>query len=74
MVKDVQIGARRLRPRRGVPDGLRLPHAGTITNRVTTAVSAVPGVTSVQVVLDVMSDEQRAELRRPCAAATPPSR
>ena len=36
----------------------------TITNRVTQAVSAVPGVTSVLVVLDVMSDEQRAELRR----------
>jgi ATP-binding protein involved in chromosome partitioning len=36
----------------------------TITNRVTTAVTAVPGVTSVQVELDVMSDEQRAELRK----------
>ena len=63
MVKDVQIGA----------DGsVRVdvyltvsgcPMRETITNRVTQAVSAVPGVTSVQVVLDVMSDEQRAELR-----------
>jgi ATP-binding protein involved in chromosome partitioning len=64
MVKDVQIG----------PDGsvrveVYLTVAGcpmreTITNRVTQAVSAVPGVTAVSVVLDVMSDEQRAELRR----------
>ncbi|MGY1619267.1 Mrp/NBP35 family ATP-binding protein [Geodermatophilus sp. SYSU D00691] len=64
MVKDVQIGA----------DGsvrveVYLTVAGcpmreTITNRVTQAVSAVAGVTSVQVALDVMSDEQRSELRR----------
>src|SRR5947209_15060039 len=64
MVKDVQIGA----------DGsVRVdvyltvsgcPMRETITNRVTTAVSAVPGVTSVRVELDVMSDEQRAELRK----------
>src|SRR5438309_647188 len=64
MVKDVQIGA----------DGaVRVevyltvsgcPMRETITNRVTQAVSAVPGVTSVQVGLDVMSDEQRAELRK----------
>jgi ATP-binding protein involved in chromosome partitioning len=40
------------------------PMRETITSRVTQAVSAVPGVTSVQVGLDVMSDEQRAELRR----------
>ena len=64
MVKDVQIG----------PDGavrveVYLTVAGcpmreTITNRVTTAVGAVAGVTSVQVGLDVMNDEQRAELRK----------
>ncbi|MGY1751585.1 Mrp/NBP35 family ATP-binding protein [Blastococcus sp. SYSU D01042] len=64
MVKDVQID----------PDGsvrveVYLTVAGcpmreTITNRVTTAVGAVAGVTSVQVGLDVMSDEQRAELRK----------
>ena len=39
------------------------PMRDTITERVTTAVGAVPGVTSVSVELDVMSDEQRAELR-----------
>lgn len=40
------------------------PMRDTITNRVTTAVSAVSGITSVGVTLDVMSDEQRTELRR----------
>jgi ATP-binding protein involved in chromosome partitioning len=40
------------------------PMRETITARVTEAVSAVPGVTRVEVELDVMSDEQRAELRR----------
>ncbi|QJY44935.1 Mrp/NBP35 family ATP-binding protein [Pseudonocardia broussonetiae] len=40
------------------------PMKDTITTRVTVAVSQVPGVTGVQVDLDVMSDEQRAELRR----------
>src|SRR3712207_3506693 len=40
------------------------PMRETITSRVTQAVSAVPGVTAVQVGLDVMNDEQRAELRR----------
>jgi ATP-binding protein involved in chromosome partitioning len=40
------------------------PLRETITNRVTTAVEKVPGVTGVQVELDVMSDEQRTELRR----------
>ncbi len=39
------------------------PMRGPITDRVTEAVSAVPGVTAVRVELDVMSDEQRAELR-----------
>ena len=37
------------------------PMRETITKRVTEAVSRVPGVTSVRVELDVMSDEQRAE-------------
>src|SRR5688500_12844307 len=64
MVKDVRIG----------DDGTveievyltvsGCPMRETITNRVTQAVSAVPGVTSVSVALDVMNDEQRAELRR----------
>ena len=67
MVKDVQIGVG------GDPGAVRVevyltvagcPMRETITNRVTQAVSAVPGVTSVAVGLDVMSDEQRAELRR----------
>ena len=40
------------------------PMKDTITSRVTTAVSAVSGVTAVSVELDVMNDEQRKELRR----------
>ena len=40
------------------------PMRETITKRVTDAVSAVAGVTEVRVELDVMSDEQRTELRR----------
>jgi ATP-binding protein involved in chromosome partitioning len=39
------------------------PMKDTLTERVTSAVSAVPGVTSVVVELDVMSDEQRKELQ-----------
>lgn len=39
------------------------PMKGTITERVTSAVEALPGVTSVEVVLDVMSDEQRAAMK-----------
>ena len=67
MVKDVQIGVG------GDPGAVRVevyltvagcPMRETITNRVTQAVSAVAGVTSVQVGLDVMSDEQRTELRK----------
>jgi ATP-binding protein involved in chromosome partitioning len=40
------------------------PMRETITARVTTAVSKVPGINGVRVELDVMSDEQRAALRR----------
>ena len=40
------------------------PLRDTITARVTDVVSAVPGVRDVRVELDVMSDEQRRELRR----------
>jgi ATP-binding protein involved in chromosome partitioning len=40
------------------------PMRDTITKRVTQAVSAVAGITGVDVELDVMSDEQRTELRR----------
>ena len=39
------------------------PMRGEITNRVTAAVSKVDGVESVEVELDVMSDEQRTALR-----------
>lgn len=39
------------------------PMQTTITERVTDAVMKVPGVTNVQVALDVMSDEQRAEMK-----------
>ena len=54
----------------GVADiGVYLTVAGcpmreTITTRVTDAVSRVPGVSSVRVELDVMSDEQRADMRK----------
>jgi ATP-binding protein involved in chromosome partitioning len=40
------------------------PMRETITSRVTAAVSAVSGITAVQVELDVMSDEQRTALRK----------
>jgi ATP-binding protein involved in chromosome partitioning len=39
------------------------PMKDTLTERVTKAVGALPGVTSVVVELDVMSDEQRKELQ-----------
>ena len=39
------------------------PMKATLTKDITSAVSAVPGVTSVDVELDVMSEEQRATLR-----------
>ena len=64
MVKDVQIGAGGAVRVEVYLTVSGCPMRETITNRVTTAVSAVPGVTSVAVGLDVMSDEQRAELRR----------
>lgn len=63
MVKGIDLG-----PEGSVRVGVYLTVSGcpmrqTITERVTAAVAAVPGVTSVDVELDVMSDEQRAELR-----------
>src|SRR4051794_2979224 len=67
MIKDVQIGVG------GEPGAVLVevyltvngcPMRDTITDRVTEAVTRVPGVTSVQVGLDVMNDEQRAELRK----------
>lgn len=64
MVKDVQVD-----PRGAVRVAVYLTIAGCpmrdrITRDVTAAVSAVPGVTDVEVELDVMSDQQRQELRR----------
>src|SRR3978361_87601 len=64
MVKDVQIGADGAVRVEVFLTVAGCPMRETITNRVTQAVSAVPGVTSVQVGLDVMSDEQRSELRK----------
>jgi ATP-binding protein involved in chromosome partitioning len=63
MVKSVTI-----RPDGQVEVGVYLTVSGcpmrdTITARVTGAVSALPGVTGVRVVLDVMSEEQRATLQ-----------
>jgi ATP-binding protein involved in chromosome partitioning len=61
----------------GVADiGVYLTVAGcpmreTITTRVTEAVSRVPGVSSVRVELDVMSDEQRADMRKNLRGGAP---
>ena len=64
MVKSVAVSADGL-----AQVGVYLTVAGcpmreTITSRVTDAVSEVPGVARVEVELDVMSDEQRTELRK----------
>ncbi|MFP5023158.1 Mrp/NBP35 family ATP-binding protein [Pseudonocardia phyllosphaerae] len=64
MVKSVAVSADGL-----AEVGVYLTVAGcpmreTITSRVTDAVSQVPGVERVEVELDVMSDEQRTELRK----------
>ncbi|MDP9642207.1 ATP-binding protein involved in chromosome partitioning [Actinopolyspora lacussalsi] len=64
MVKDVTIGSEG-----DVKVGVYLtvqgcPMRETITQRVDSAVSEVTGVSSVEVELDVMSDEQRTELRK----------
>ncbi|RZT84088.1 ATP-binding protein involved in chromosome partitioning [Pseudonocardia sediminis] len=64
MVKSVAVSAAGL-----AQVGVYLTVAGcpmkdTITKRVTAAVMDVPGITAVEVELDVMSDEQRTELRR----------
>jgi ATP-binding protein involved in chromosome partitioning len=63
MVKSIDISSD------GIVDvGVYLTVAGCpmreeITSRVTTAVTAVPGVSNVRVTLDVMSEEQRKELQ-----------
>jgi ATP-binding protein involved in chromosome partitioning len=64
MVKSVAVSADGL-----AEVGVYLTVAGcpmreTITSRVTEAVTKVPGVERVEVELDVMSDEQRTELRK----------
>jgi ATP-binding protein involved in chromosome partitioning len=64
MVKDVEVGPGGL-----VRVGVYLTIAGCpmrdrITRDVTAAVSALPGVDEVRVQLDVMSDQQRLDLRR----------
>ena len=61
----------------GVADvGVYLTVAGcpmreTITKRVTDAVSRVPGITAVRVELDVMSDQQRADMRKNLRGGAP---
>ncbi len=47
------------------------PMREAITKRVTEAVSRVPGITSVRVELDVMSDQQRADMRKNLRGDTP---
>jgi ATP-binding protein involved in chromosome partitioning len=47
------------------------PMRETITKRVTEAVSKVDGISGVRVELDVMSDEQRTELRRSLRGDSP---
>ena len=47
------------------------PMRETITKRVTDAVSRVPGISSVRVDLDVMSDEQRADMRKNLRGGAP---
>ena len=64
MVKSIDVG-----PAGSVHVAIYLTIAGCpkkseITERVTTAVADVPGTGAVTVSLDVMSDEQRTELRK----------
>jgi ATP-binding protein involved in chromosome partitioning len=70
MVKDVTVN-----PDGAVAVAVYLTVAGCpmrdkITKDVTAAVSALPGVTSVQVELDVMSDQQRTDLRKSLRGGT----
>ncbi|OHV04206.1 Mrp/NBP35 family ATP-binding protein [Mycobacterium talmoniae] len=64
MVKGIEVG-----PNREVNVGIYLTIAGCpmkaeLSERVTRAVTDVPGTGAVTVTLDVMSDEQRTELRK----------
>jgi ATP-binding protein involved in chromosome partitioning len=70
MVKDIRVGADG-----SVDVGVYLtiaacPLRDRITRDVTAAVSALPGVRAVRVELDVMSDEQRLELRKSLRGGT----
>jgi ATP-binding protein involved in chromosome partitioning len=70
MVKDIRVGADG-----SVDVGVFLtiaacPLRDRITRDVTAAVSALPGVSAVRVELDVMSDEQRLELRKTLRGGT----
>src|ERR1700710_86949 len=64
MVKNVQIGDDGSVRAQAYVTVARSPLRASTPSRAPRAVPAVPAVTSVQVVLDVMSDEQRAELRK----------
>jgi ATP-binding protein involved in chromosome partitioning len=64
MVKDVAIGSDGAVSVEVYLTVQGCPMKETITQRVTSAVSEVAGVASVSVELDVMSDEQRSELRK----------
>jgi ATP-binding protein involved in chromosome partitioning len=71
MVKDIQIG-----PDGAVTVGVWLTVAGCplrdkITKDVTAAVGRLPGVASVRVEMDVMSDEQRRELQTTLRGGAP---
>ena len=47
------------------------PMRETINSRVTAAVEKVPGISGVRVELDVMSDQQRADMRKNLRGGTP---
>ncbi|MCH9723077.1 MAG: iron-sulfur cluster assembly protein, partial [Actinomycetia bacterium] len=64
MVKSIDVG-----PNGAIHVGVYLtisacPKKAEITERITAAVADVPGTGAVTVELDVMSDEQRTELRK----------
>ena len=64
MVKDVTIGADHSVHVEIYLTTSACPKKTEITDRVTAAVADVPGTGAVRVTLDVMDDEQRAELRK----------
>ncbi|WP_166555145.1 Mrp/NBP35 family ATP-binding protein [Mycolicibacterium sp. CBMA 226] len=64
MVKDVTVGADHSVHVEIYLTTSACPKKTEITDRVTAAVTDVPGTGAVKVTLDVMNDEQRAELRK----------